>query len=171
MLSGAVRSPEAGRHCPGGQAALSPCLLPASHPHMPILTFRPEGPWGPAGPARPYKKISRAGNKGPSCTWTYGLTQVFHPMWGLMPVPCPPGGASPPLTGAPGGPGSPWPPCGRKTEPNWGAGSQSYPSRETEAGLPIVGGAIRKGAGFWGTHRWARGPPWTLQTLYREGSC
>lgn len=52
-----------------------------------------------------------------------------------------------------------------------GAGSQSYPSRETEAGLPIVGGAIKKGAGFWGTHRRARGPPWTLQTLYREGSC
>ena len=119
-----------GSDVPGGwqtlswcrQAALSPCLLPASHPHMPILTFRPEGPWGPAGPARPYKKISRARNRGPSCTWTYGLTQVFHPMWGLMPVPCPPGGASPPLTGAPGGPGSPWPPCGRQTEPNWGQG-------------------------------------------------
>lgn len=53
----------------------------------------------------------------------------------------------------------------------WDLGSQSHPTRETEAGLPIVGVPIRKGAGFWGTHRWAWGPPWTLKTLYREGGC
>lgn len=41
------------------RAALSPCLLPATHPHMPLLppTFLGQKvPGGPAGPARPYKK-------------------------------------------------------------------------------------------------------------------
>lgn len=139
---GAVMSLEAGRHCPGADSC-SESLPPSSHthPHMPLLTFRPVKPWN-LGRLQDPIKISRAGN-GSELHLDLRIQHklVFHPMWGLMLVPAHRRCFSPVTTGPRVVQGLHGRSCGRERKSQMGFGSQSHPTRETEAGLPIVGGA------------------------------
>ena len=113
VLSGAVTSPEAGILLV--QTGCSEPLPPSSHtPTHAYTHLQARRSLGSRRASKTLEKNIKGRKQGSELRLDLRTNkQVIHPMWGLMPVPCPPGGASPSLTGAPGAPGSPWPPCGR----------------------------------------------------------